>query len=215
MAQIFRTYKFEVPVLIRHYGNYNYPQRSKGNYYDTLNISQNATQKEIKDAFIKMSKKMHPDSGNDGSHADFVKINEAYSTLSKRDKKRDYDMSLKYNYTYTESPPPPYGRSRRRPYKTYKDWGFVDPKDYRQHNAAEIRKSVLGCIALILVGAFIQLIFFQRFIHLNRHVMLERQARYQAEYDRIKEEATHRTLEEQLNNFRDMHENYEFKLKSK
>ncbi|XP_078038327.1 uncharacterized protein LOC144470722 [Augochlora pura] len=214
MAQIFRIYKYEVPVLIRHYGNYNHPQRSKCNYYDTLNISQDATQKEIKDAFIKMSKKMHPDSGSDGSHADFVKINEAYSTLSKMNKKRDYDMSLKYNYTYTENPYS-YGRSRGRPYKTYEHWGFVDPKKYRQRKSADIRQIVLGCIALLMIGTFFQLIVIYKFMHINKHIIAERQARYQAEYDSIKEEAKHRTWEEQINNLNDMHENFQFKLRSK
>nr|XP_033325531.1 dnaJ-like protein 60 isoform X1 [Megalopta genalis] len=215
MAQIFRIYKLDVPVLIRYYGNYNHSQRSKGNYYDILNISQDATQKEIKDAFIKMSKKMHPDSGKDGSHADFVRINEAYSTLSKRNKKRDYDMSLKYNYTYTESPPYPDGRSRKGPYKTYTDWGFVDPNDYRQHKSADIRRSVMGSIALIIIGTFIQLTFIHNIMHRNRHSMLEKQARYQAEYERIKEEARHRTLHEQIQNFNDKYENFQFKWSDK
>lgn len=40
---------------------------------------------------------MHPDNGSKGSHANFVKINEAYRVLSKMNKRQEYDRSLKYN----------------------------------------------------------------------------------------------------------------------
>lgn len=47
---------------------------------------------------------MHPDSGTGGNHKDFVRINEAYTILSKSDTKRIYDSNLKCNYTYTPQP---------------------------------------------------------------------------------------------------------------
>lgn len=40
---------------------------------------------------------MHPDCGNKGSHDDFIKLNEAYSVLSKKDTKHYYDIEVKYN----------------------------------------------------------------------------------------------------------------------
>ncbi|XP_076661957.1 dnaJ homolog subfamily C member 4 [Halictus rubicundus] len=215
MAQIFRMYKFEVPIIIRHYGNYNHQQRSKGNYYDTLHISTDATQKEIKDAFIKLSKKMHPDCGSEGSHSEFVKINEAYSVLSKRTTKRDYDMSLKYNYTYTGSPSAARSGNYKGPYKTYADWGFVDPSQYKEYDRKQARQALLGCIVLMLIGAFVQFMFIQRSLDVSRQLSLERSLRYEAEYERIKELAKHRTVEEQLQSISDLHENFKFHPRNK
>lgn len=56
---------------------------------------------------------MHPDSGTKGSHKEFVKINEAYTILSKSDTKQNYDTNLKCNYTYT---PPPYKKNSSERY---------------------------------------------------------------------------------------------------
>lgn len=215
MAQIFRMYKFEVPIVIRHYGNYTHQQRSKSNYYDTLHVSTNATPKEIKDAYIKLSKKMHPDSGNEGSHSEFVKINEAYSVLSKRTTKRDYDMSLKYNYTYTGSSHGTYSGNRKGPYKTYTDWGFVDPSQYREYNRKQARQALLGCIVLMLIGTFVQFMFIQKSLDFSRQLALERNARYTAEFERAKELAKHRTVEEQLQSISDLHENLKFDPRNK
>ncbi|KOC70562.1 Chaperone protein DnaJ, partial [Habropoda laboriosa] len=72
------------------------------NYYEVLGVSTNATKKEIKDAYIKLSKQMHPDNSSKGNHADFVKINEAYNVLSKTKTKQYYDLDLKYNNRSSE-----------------------------------------------------------------------------------------------------------------
>ncbi|KZC05042.1 DnaJ like protein subfamily C member 4 [Dufourea novaeangliae] len=133
---MFRIYKFEIPVVIRHYGNYCYRQRAQCNHYDTLRISPNATEREIKNAYIKLSKKMHPDNSSEGNHADFVKINEAYTILSKKHTRRDYDMSLKHYYPYTHHPFRQHnGNDTWRPNPTYADWGF---KEYSTNHKIEI-----------------------------------------------------------------------------
>ncbi|XP_054851226.1 dnaJ homolog subfamily C member 4 isoform X2 [Eublepharis macularius] len=63
------------------------------NYYDLLGIKQDATLEEVKQAFFRKSKKLHPDSdpSNPDLHSQFVKLHEAYKVLSKESSRRCYD----------------------------------------------------------------------------------------------------------------------------
>lgn len=87
-------------------------------HYDTLKLNRNATPKDIKNAYLKLSKEVkscvfykqncirctswnlslqyHPDRNpNDPhSHDRFVKLQEAYQTLGNADAKRNYDATL-------------------------------------------------------------------------------------------------------------------------
>tara|TARA_B100001109_G_scaffold66636_1_gene54340 strand:+ start:230 stop:1063 length:834 start_codon:yes stop_codon:yes gene_type:complete len=58
-------------------------------YYDTLGVSRNASQDELKKAYKKASMQHHPDRGGDESK--FKEINEAYSTLKDPQKRQEYD----------------------------------------------------------------------------------------------------------------------------
>ena len=64
------------------------------NYYDTLNVSENAFNKEIKQAFKKLAKEHHPDRG--GNTTKFKEANEAYDTLKNPNKRQEYDTLRKY-----------------------------------------------------------------------------------------------------------------------
>ncbi|EZA52846.1 hypothetical protein DMN91_012045 [Ooceraea biroi] len=93
MAQFLRVCKSEAYCIIRHHGT----QRCQQNYYEILNVSPDASQKEIKQAFIRLSKQLHPDVCGKHSHVEFTKLNEAYSTLGKESTRREYDFNLKYS----------------------------------------------------------------------------------------------------------------------
>jgi DnaJ-class molecular chaperone len=58
-------------------------------HYNTLGISKDATQDEIKKAFRSLASKHHPDKG--GDTASFQKIQEAYATLGDPEKRAAYD----------------------------------------------------------------------------------------------------------------------------
>ena len=60
------------------------------NYYETLNVSKNATPEEIKKSYRKLVKEHHPDKTG-GDDTQFKKISEAYETLSDSVKKEQYD----------------------------------------------------------------------------------------------------------------------------
>lgn len=62
------------------------------NYYKILGIKKNATKKEIKKAFRKLSKKYHPDVSKEKDAEDrFKEINEAYEVLYDDTKRSKYD----------------------------------------------------------------------------------------------------------------------------
>ena len=58
-------------------------------YYKILDVAKGASQDEIKKAFRKLAHKYHPDRG--GDEKKFKEINEAYQTLSDKNKRAQYD----------------------------------------------------------------------------------------------------------------------------
>src|SRR3981081_4318745 len=62
-------------------------------YYGTLGVNKDSTEKEIKQAFRKLARKHHPDvnPGDKTAEAKFKEINEAYEVLGDPEKRKKYD----------------------------------------------------------------------------------------------------------------------------
>ena len=62
-------------------------------YYQTLGVAKNASEKEIEQAYRKLARKHHPDvnPGDKSAEARFKEINEAYEVLGDADKRKKYD----------------------------------------------------------------------------------------------------------------------------
>ena len=61
-------------------------------YYDILEVSENASSSEIKRAYRRLARKYHPDSGDpSASESIFQEVTEAYTVLSDKEKRAEYD----------------------------------------------------------------------------------------------------------------------------
>ncbi|MCW8896330.1 MAG: DnaJ domain-containing protein [Sulfurimonas sp.] len=61
--------------------------------YETLEVTENASESEIKKAYRKLARQYHPDVNKDpGAEDKFKEINSAYEILSDKEKKQQYDM---------------------------------------------------------------------------------------------------------------------------
>ena len=63
-------------------------------YYETLGVSRDASQADIKKAFRQLAKKYHPDVNKEDENAaqKFKEVNEAYQILSDEQKRAQYDQ---------------------------------------------------------------------------------------------------------------------------
>ena len=70
------------------------------NYYAVLGLNRNATAKEIKTSYYKISMDAHPDKG--GDQEIFKQITDAYKILSNKELKEEYDNKSKFGNNYDE-----------------------------------------------------------------------------------------------------------------
>ncbi|BAZ38162.1 hypothetical protein NIES4101_40980 [Calothrix sp. NIES-4101] len=75
------------------------------NHYETLQIHQNASQTEIKQAYRRLVKLFHPDSNPEGKNPDkIILINAAYEVLGDEKSRQSYDRRLdRYSQNFSSS----------------------------------------------------------------------------------------------------------------
>ena len=62
---------------------------NKRDYYEVLGVAKDANEKDIKLAYRRLARKLHPDAG--GSKEKFIELQEAYEVLNDQNKRQNHD----------------------------------------------------------------------------------------------------------------------------
>ena len=96
IISLFFVFVFIIPTISKKSNNEN-------DYYKILGVKKDTIDREIKKAYRKLSLKWHPDKNpNNREEAEekFKKINEAFSVLSDKNKRRQYDRGEDFSFDY-------------------------------------------------------------------------------------------------------------------
>jgi len=94
---------------------------STSNHYETLGISQDATQAEVKQAYRRLVKRFHPDKNPQDSrrsHDQIARINGAYEVLGDPRHRRVYDRHLHASRSSGSRPPRQWSAEAQQRYQT-------------------------------------------------------------------------------------------------
>lgn len=71
------------------------PVATQKSYYDILGVSKDASQDEVRKAYLDLARKHHPDKtgGDKASEEKLKQVNEAYDTLKNPEKRKEYDAA--------------------------------------------------------------------------------------------------------------------------
>ena len=140
------------------------------NYYEVLNVKENASQNDIKKAYRKLAKKYHPDNykGSEKEAEEYMsRINEAYDTLVDEEKRATYDAEYKrskninqtsWNTSYTDY------TSKSDWQRTSSQWtddfDFPPKREYRSHKTKRTThkaffKPIKYCVCVIVLLFYI------------------------------------------------------------
>ncbi|XP_048475524.1 dnaJ homolog subfamily C member 4 isoform X2 [Rhincodon typus] len=187
-------------------------------YYTVLGIQPDATLKQIKQAFLDQSKKLHPDIdvSNPELHSRFVRLNEAYSVLSKPSSRREYDRRLRLQrhgppggapgnpvgsggnhgdpfFYNSVNAAPRYGYNMSEQQKYWEQFRYATPEDYKEFHNDKKRKrnmKVFGyCVFIMLAGVFIHYVGFRKLEEFHKNFMANKDRAITEIYNESKERA--------------------------
>lgn len=131
-------------------------------FYDILQVSNDASDKEIKLAYKRLAKKYHPDINPDSLDAEekFKQVNEAYGVLSNPDLRFHYDQAMLNlfidSFAQTDDIDPEVRRPNQRPRKNYSYMFEEDRKKQRERDRFTPKKYAIlfggyGIVVALLV----------------------------------------------------------------
>ncbi|KAF2901562.1 hypothetical protein ILUMI_04619 [Ignelater luminosus] len=204
--------RFLSKVVFRNIKTKFYSTHSKLNvpqtHYEVLGVPNDCSAKDIKDAYIKLSKKYHPDrNAAQGSQKQFVQVLEAYSILSKPDSRQHYDRQLMHGTAYDEHfqrGPPHYSAGGYSPGYGYDDPTFWTNRkkyyqgDHHRHNwyygipgLQRVSNGIIAfmCIIFTSIGVTLQFLAIRHSMTLKREVIQKQSEENRELLSKIEEDA--------------------------
>ncbi|XP_067877859.1 dnaJ homolog subfamily C member 4 isoform X3 [Heterodontus francisci] len=216
---------------------------SGSNYYRVLGIKPDATLEQIKQAFLDQSKKLHPDIdlSNPDLHTQFVRLNEAYSVLSKPSSRLEYDAKLRLQrhapfgaafkpqagsgtqgdpfFDSDMSPTAGYGFEKSEQQRYWEQFRYATPDEYAAFQSTKKRKRNLKafgyCVFIMLAGVFIHYVGFRKLEEAHNHFMDKKDQVITDIYNESKERARANGFKKQQEILRQKHAEFVEKYKLK
>eukprot|EP00730_Choanoeca_flexa_P010890 TRINITY_DN21473_c0_g1_i1.p1 TRINITY_DN21473_c0_g1~~TRINITY_DN21473_c0_g1_i1.p1 ORF type:complete len:241 (+),score=41.09 TRINITY_DN21473_c0_g1_i1:355-1077(+) len=120
--------------------------RQLGNHYKVLEIDQNATKDEVKQAYLALSKRFHPDSNASAdeetrkkAHKRFIKIRKAFDVLHNSGSRQAYDTDLFRSQGFTT-------------HETYQRPTYEYPEYQTFHGQSPYQMVSNSTVVLLIVG---------------------------------------------------------------
>lgn len=163
-------------------------------YYEILGVDKECSQKEIRNAFVQMSKKFHPDTATEmksSSNEDFIKVTEAYQVLSKTHSRANYDLSLRgidrMHFVSKDTLHEPWKIDPTR----YAERGpnYSPYYGFRGVNRISNWKIVLACMVFCGFGIMLQATAIIKSVTFKREQLDRSSAIYSANHAKVREEA--------------------------
>ncbi|XP_063538242.1 dnaJ-like protein 60 isoform X5 [Cydia strobilella] len=165
--------------------------------YDVLRLRRNCTDKEIKEAFIKMSKEYHPDKNKDAKAQErFVSIVEAYNVLGKPSSRAQYDILYRSNQSaYVQRTHVPWNLRNNPAYQYQYQKTQTNTQQPRQersyYGVSGVKKMpnymiIMICLGFGLVGLVIQMYVIRQSFLLHRENINEKSRIAAEELDKVR-----------------------------
>ena len=168
------------------------------NHYQVLGVSNSATSKEIRAAFIRLSKELHPDVNKltpKESDVSFVDVNEAYSVLSNPTTRREYDLrqTQRPSFHYPHQSAGPFTSQQGPGHQPWRSHYYHRAQQQNMYHYNEERRFSNGAVAgflciFIFVGGVLQFIRISGFMETQR-AAAERSRRQYMLYTMTKQKA--------------------------
>ncbi|GBM20497.1 DnaJ subfamily C member 4 [Araneus ventricosus] len=135
------------------------------NPYEVLGLEKTCSTRDVKKAYIKLCKELHPDAkpGDASQHKKFVELNNAYTTLVNSDSRKQLDQKSDgggphevYQGVYKNAQGP-FDQGRWQ-----KEEAWYEREDYKQYYRQQSSKPlkhlgnkliVVGCFVLVVIGS--------------------------------------------------------------
>ncbi len=176
-------------------------------HYEVLGVDQTASKRDIRSAFLYLSKQHHPDiNKKEDANCHFMEINEAYNILYNPAKRYHYDLHLRSklhpnNTIYSDS----------STYEHAGNYHNISEKEWAKMYQASVTQKqnhtplMLVLIAIMVTGSIVHSIRIQA-THKQYQEMADEETRKNIQqYKRVREQAAKSTVSEQLDRLSQLH----------